>query len=75
MLNTGNFIKQILNFRNLDQATLAEKCGYGNQSCVSGLITRGNMRVDNLYKLLDAMDCEIVIKDKNSRQEWIIMDN
>lgn len=75
MLNTSNVVKQILKFRDMDQIELADKCGYANQSCIAGLLNRGNIRIDNLYKLLDAMDCEIVVKDKNSRQEWIIMEN
>ena len=74
MLNTGNVVKQILKFRNMSQDKLAEKCGYANQSCISGVLNRGNMRIDNLYKIIDELGCEIIIKDKKSKQQWIIFD-
>ena len=75
MLNTGTVVKQVMKFRDVDQKELAEKCGYSNQSCISGLLNRGNLRVDNLFKLINAMDCEIIVKDKKSNQSWLIMDD
>ena len=62
-----------MTMRGMTNQTLAEKCGYSTASGFSNLLARENgMRIDNLIKVLEAMDCELVIREKNKSQEWII---
>lgn len=67
-------IRTIMLLRGFTNATLAEKCGYNTPSGVSNVINRENgMRIDNLVKLMEAMDCEVVIRSKlTDKQEWVI---
>lgn len=49
--------------RNINQTALAEKAGFKNQSNIAMLL-KGNMRTDKLLTVLEALDCELIIKDK-----------
>ena len=33
---------------------------------------KNGMRFDNFFKMLKAMDCEIVVRDKHHSKEWVI---
>ena len=63
-----------MTMRGMTNQTLAEKCGYATASGFSNLLARENgMRIDNLVKVLDALDCEVVIRSKtDSDNEWKI---
>ena len=67
-------IKMIMLLRGFTNATLAEKCGYISPSGVSNVINREySMKVENLLKFMDAMDCEVVIRSKLAdKNEWVI---
>ena len=72
-MNTDKVIKQIIIFRDSSQAELAEFMGYKSQSNINGLLNRGNMGVDKLVRMVEALDCELVVRDKKgTKQEWII---
>ena len=73
IMNTDKVIKQIIIFRDSSQAELAEFMGYKSQSNINGLLNRGNMGVDKLVRMVEALDCELVVRDKKgTKQEWII---
>ena len=70
-------IRDIMKLRGWSQQKLADECGFKHQTNIASLLSESpntkGMRVDNLYRLLDAMGCEIVIRDKmGSKKEWII---
>ena len=67
-------IKMIMLLRGFTNATLAEKCGYTSPSGVRNVINREySMKVENLLKFMDAMDCEVVIRSKLAdKNEWVI---
>ena len=67
-------IKMIMLLRGFTNATLDEKCGYTSPSGVSNVINREySMKVENLLKFMDAMDCEVVIRSKLAdKNEWVI---
>lgn len=68
-------IRQIMQIKGWSQPKLAKEAGFKSQSNITGLLNnnKNGIRIDNLYKMLSAMDCEIVIRDKTDRkQEWII---
>ena len=72
-INTSNVIKQILKFRDLTQRELADKAGYKSQSNITGLLNQGDMRLSGLIKMVEALDCELIVRDKKgTSQEWII---
>ena len=67
-----NVIREIMKLRGFSNKTLAESIGYKTASGVSERL-RGNMRVDVLVKMLDAMNCELVVKSKLAdKSQWVI---
>ena len=60
------------------QSTLAEKCGYNNQSSIASRIQEkkpGSLRVDIFVQFLDAMGYEVVVQSKNPRanmNRWVV---
>lgn len=74
-MNEKQVVREIMKLRGWSQPMLAQEAGFNNQSNISGLLNnnKNGIRVDNLYKMLNAMGCEIVIRDKmGSKKEWII---
>ena len=68
-------VKEVMAMRGWSQAKLAEEAGFKNQANITGLLNRGEngMRIDKLAKMLHAMGCEIVIRDKmGSGKEWTV---
>ena len=76
-MNEKNVVREVMKLRGWSQQKLADELGFKRQTNVSGLLNNSNsMRVDNLFKLLDVMGCEIIIRDKmGSKKEWIIDDS
>ena len=69
-------IKDIMSIRRWSQAKLAEEAGFKSQSNITGILNRhSTMKVDNLVQLVEAMGCEVIVRDKmGSKQEWRITD-
>lgn len=68
-------VREAMKLRGWSQQTLADEAGFKRQSNVSNLLNsrENGMRVDNLLKLLNAMGCELVVRDKmGSKKEWTI---
>lgn len=65
-------VKEIMGVRKWSQAKLAEEAGFKSQSNVTGILNRGSsLRVDSLVQMVEAMGCEVVIRDKmGSKMEW-----
>ena len=77
-LNTGAIIKSAMAEKGYTYAALAEKCGYATAAGVSERIRSDRIGVDVLYKLMTAMDCEIVVrsttftvKEMNGKKEKV----
>lgn len=75
-MNASELIKAIMAEKGYSNATLAKKLGYSTPSFVSEKLRRENgMRTDWFIKILNAMDCEIIIKDKiGTKKSWILSD-
>ena len=74
-MNEKEIVKEIMAMRGWSQATLAKEAGFKQQANITGLLNRGEngMRIDKLAKMLSAMGCEIVIRDKmGSGKEWTV---
>lgn len=68
-------VREIMAMRGWSQAKLASEAGFKSQSNITGLLNnnQNGIRIDNLFRILDAMGCEIVIRDKmGSKKEWLI---
>lgn len=73
-MNAKEVIKTIISLRGYSQRTLAQKMGYKTQSCVGSLLRKQNtsMRVQSMVAMLDAMDCELIVRDPYGKHEWKI---
>lgn len=74
-MNEKQVIREVLALRGWSQQKLAEEAGFKRQSNIGGLLKEDSkgIRVDTLIKVLDAMGCEIIIKDKmGSKKEWVL---
>lgn len=69
-----NSIKQIIKTaianRGYNQKAVAQKAGWKNQSSLSTAINRENPSMDTVFRILDALEYDIIIKDRNSSTEW-----
>lgn len=74
-MNEKQVVREVMKLRGWSQPKLAEEVGGWSQSNISGLLNnnKNGIRMDNLFKMLTAMGCEIVVRDKmGSKKEWII---
>lgn len=71
-MNASELIKAVMSEKGYSAATLAKKLGCSTASFVSEKLRRENgMRTDWFVKMLNAMDCEIVIKDTiGEKKTW-----
>lgn len=63
-------IRTAMATRGYNQAVVAEKAGWKSQSSLSMAINRPNPSMETVFRILDALDFEIIIKDKNSDTSW-----
>lgn len=66
-------VRDVMKMRGWSQSTLAHEAGFASQSNITGLLNnnKNGIRMDNLFKILSAMGCEIVVRDKmGSGKEW-----
>lgn len=70
-----DIVREVMSMRNWSQAKLAEEAGFKSQSNITGLLNnnKNGIRIDNLVRMLNAMGCEVVVRDKmGSKREWKI---
>lgn len=75
-MTSAEIILEILKLRDWSQGRLAEEAGYKRQSNVGNFIIKGkdnSLRLNSLLSMVEAMGCEIIIRDKmGSKKEWKI---
>ncbi len=74
-MNEKDVVREVMKMRGWSQSTLAEESGFKSQSNITGLLNnnRNGIRIDNLVRMLSAMGCEIVVRDKmGSGKEWVV---
>lgn len=71
-MNIPNYIKVKIAERSINQKILAKRAGLKNQSNLSIMLKVNNMRVDNLFALLEGLDCEMVFRDRTTGEEKVI---
>lgn len=73
-MKVGEIVKGIMKDRNVSYLTVAQKLGYKHASAVSNrLDDKRSLQVDNLFNILQALDCELVIRSATKdKTEWVI---
>lgn len=74
-MNEIEVVKALMKAKGFSGKTLAEKLGYNTASAVTNRLQSKTMTVEKLIELLDAMDCELVIKNKVGDKESYVLDN
>lgn len=74
-MNEIEIVKTLMSAKGVSGAVLAEKLGYNTPSAVTNRLQSKTMTVEVLVKLLEAMDCELVIKNKVGSKEVFVVDN
>lgn len=74
-MNEIEIVKALMKAKGYSGKLLAEKMGYNTPSAVTNRLQSKTMTVEMLIKLLDAMDCELIIKDKAGKKEAFPVDN
>lgn len=71
-MKPNEIIKSIMKLRGHTFASLAEKMNKSTPSAISNVLSRENgMRTDKFLELVEAMDCEVIVKSKLSdKTEW-----
>ncbi len=59
-------VKKLMKMKGYNQTIIAENAGFKRQSNISEMFRSRNLRVDNLIRILEAMDCELVIRSKTT---------
>jgi len=67
-------VKDIMKLRGFSNQSLATKLGKSTASAVSNPLSRENgMRIDTLMKMVEAMDCEVVVRSTlGDKSEWVM---
>ena len=82
-MNEKAVLREAMKVKGISQAKLAEDAGYRYQSSVGNIMMRPSMRVDVLVRLLNALDCELVVRSRRAVEllgtnagtyvpEWVI---
>lgn len=74
-MNELEIIKVLLDSKKMSYAHLAEKMGHATHSGVSNRMYGRSVTVEVLLEMLEAMDCELIIKNKVGDKETFVVDN
>ena len=68
-----DILKKMMTRRKMTQADVAEAAGFKNQSNVSMILKSGNrMKIENLLRMTEALNCDLVIRDNESGELFAI---
>ena len=68
--NIKTIIKAAIASRSYTQGAVAKKAGWKGQSALSTAINRDNPSVETMFRILEAMEYDIIIKDRSSNTSW-----
>lgn len=74
-MNEIEVVKALMKVKGMSGKTLAEKMGYNTPSGVTNRLQSKTMTVEKLIEMLDAMDCELIIKNKVGDKESFTVTN
>ncbi len=70
-MQANEVVKMLMKRRGITQETISDLLGMKSQSGVSQALSR-DMKTSMLLRFLACMDCELIIRDKNSGAEYPI---
>ena len=68
-------VRKAMEERKWSQPKLAKQAGFASQSNITGFLNNNSngIRFDNLFRMLDAMGYDIIVRDRmGSKKEWTI---
>ena len=74
-MNEIEIIKTIMKSKGLTGAMLANKLGHNTPSAVTNRLQSKTMTVEVLIRLVDSLDCELIIRDKVNPCDFFVVDN
>jgi len=73
-MNEIEIVKTLAKNKKMSHAVLAEKMGMATPTGVSNRLQGRSMTVEVLVKMLEAMDCELIIKNKiGDKESWVVV--
>lgn len=74
-MNEIEIVKAMMKTKKASGAVLAEKMGFKTASAVTNRLQSRTMTVEKLIDILDALDCELLIRHKMGDKETFVVDN
>lgn len=74
-MNEIQIVKQMMKTKKASGAVLAEKLGFNTASAVTNRLQSKTMTVEVLVRMLEALDCELVIRHKMGDKETFVVSN
>ena len=74
-MNEIEIVKALLKSKGVSQKLLADKMGFATHTGVSNRLQGKSMTVAVLIEMLEALDCELVIKNKVGDKESYVVVN
>lgn len=71
-MKQAELINAIIQSKGTSQAWVGRQIGR-KQTAINRTIKYGNMSVDMLYTIMDVLGCEIIVKDKMSGAEYLLV--
>ena len=72
-MQANEVIKTLMSNKKITQGEITQRLGMKSQSGVSQAFSR-DMKTSMLLRFLESMDCELVVKDKTTGEEYAITD-
>lgn len=70
-MQANEIVKEVLREKNINQGEFTELLGMKYQSGVSQALNR-DMKISMLARFADVLNCEVVFRDKKTKNEWVI---
>lgn len=72
-MNEKDAIRVIMKERKVTQEVLSKRLGYANQSGIARILNRkGGVTLDTLIKFMNAMDYDVVLKDRIKNKDYVL---
>lgn len=72
-MKSNEIIRAMMNATNTSQKQLQEALGLKSLSSVTGFL-KSDVRCETLQKIAEVMNCEVVVKNRDTGKTWIISD-
>lgn len=74
-MKIGTRIKSIMIDNGITQAKLAKRLGYKDPTAISRALRKENdIKISTLLKILNGIDCDLLIRDRRSKEKWEVSD-